>query len=255
MKSGIYKITSPIGSVYVGKSNDIDRRWEDYSFGHCKNQTTLYLSLVRYGYLNHKFEIVEDIDPSSDDTFFLERELFYWNKYKNEGSIMLNKNKPYRGIVIKERKKTKLEVKASKPITQFTKEGRFIKVWSSTVEASEGLRISRATIFSAIKKDYIVINKFRFREGIVEKDIIVKPKSYTKNRSKIRYKVNRFGVLQYSKEGELIKEWESSKEVESNLGIKFYYINKALNPNVPYITSGGFVWRRAPVSVGVLKVN
>jgi len=55
---GIYKITSPIDKIYIGKSRNIIRRFSNYKSLQCKNQIKLYNSLVKYGYDNHLFEII-----------------------------------------------------------------------------------------------------------------------------------------------------------------------------------------------------
>lgn len=70
---GIYKITSPSGKIYIGKSIDVKKRIEYYKRGHCKSQTKLYRSLVKYGYDNHKFEIIEECLEVEID----EREIFW----------------------------------------------------------------------------------------------------------------------------------------------------------------------------------
>jgi group I intron endonuclease len=57
---GIYKITSPSGRIYIGQSVDIVKRKQQYSSGiNYNNQTKLYNSLVKYGFSEHIFEIVE----------------------------------------------------------------------------------------------------------------------------------------------------------------------------------------------------
>lgn len=56
---GIYKITSPVGKMYIGKSEDIYVRWDSYKRCTCKAQVRLYYSLKKYGSENHKYEIVE----------------------------------------------------------------------------------------------------------------------------------------------------------------------------------------------------
>ncbi len=55
---GIYKITSPSGSIYVGQSSDINGRWSDYKCLDCKKQGRLYNSLKKHGVENHSFEII-----------------------------------------------------------------------------------------------------------------------------------------------------------------------------------------------------
>lgn len=56
---GIYKITSPSNRVYIGQSRDINTRLKNYVKLRCKSQTKLYNSLKKYGYNNHKIEIIE----------------------------------------------------------------------------------------------------------------------------------------------------------------------------------------------------
>jgi len=60
-KCGIYKITSPIGRIYIGQSIDIDYRFKKYRLlsGGLKSQTRLYRSLLKYGHETHIFEIIE----------------------------------------------------------------------------------------------------------------------------------------------------------------------------------------------------
>lgn len=57
---GIYKITSPSKRVYIGQSVDIHKRFRNYNTLHnCKGQFRLYNSFLKYGAINHKFEIIE----------------------------------------------------------------------------------------------------------------------------------------------------------------------------------------------------
>ena len=71
---GIYKITSPKGRVYIGQSNNIKRRFKEYSkLQNCKGQTKLYNSLLKYGVDNHSFEIIEECE----EVLLNERERYY----------------------------------------------------------------------------------------------------------------------------------------------------------------------------------
>lgn len=77
MKSGIYKITSPSGRVYIGQSIDVESRIKKYANLNCKKQVLLYASFKKYGVSNHIFEIVELCDIK--DLNKMER--FYQDKY------------------------------------------------------------------------------------------------------------------------------------------------------------------------------
>ena len=57
---GIYKITSPSGRVYIGQSRQIEKRLKNYSGAWCKGQVKLYNSIMKYGWINHAFEVIEE---------------------------------------------------------------------------------------------------------------------------------------------------------------------------------------------------
>ena len=56
--SGIYKITSPSGKIYIGQSNNVKRRIVEHKSRSKKNNTKLYASLRKYGLNNHNVEIL-----------------------------------------------------------------------------------------------------------------------------------------------------------------------------------------------------
>lgn len=58
--TGIYKITSPSGRVYIGQAVDIEDRFKDYRSYSCKSQIKLYNSLKKYGVDEHIFEYKEE---------------------------------------------------------------------------------------------------------------------------------------------------------------------------------------------------
>ena len=60
--SGIYKITSISGNIYIGCSKDIENRFSFYKNMDCKYQTRLFRSLSKYGLSEHVFEILKIID-------------------------------------------------------------------------------------------------------------------------------------------------------------------------------------------------
>lgn len=76
---GIYKITNPKGKVYIGQSFDIAKRFRYYRNLHCKAQKKLFNSLLKYGYLNHNFEIVEECKIEELN----EKEIYYINLFQS----------------------------------------------------------------------------------------------------------------------------------------------------------------------------
>lgn len=73
IKGYIYKITNPSGKVYIGQTVDLKVRKNKYKYLNCKNQTRLYRSLLKYGWENHIFEVLETIDiVNNEDLNILE---------------------------------------------------------------------------------------------------------------------------------------------------------------------------------------
>jgi group I intron endonuclease len=89
MKSGIYKITSPSNKIYIGQSWDIDKRKIYYKNSLCKEQPKIYNSIKKYGWMNHKFEIIEEVDTLNQN-ILNEKEVYWIKFYRNIGFELLN---------------------------------------------------------------------------------------------------------------------------------------------------------------------
>lgn len=83
---GIYKITNPIGQVYVGQSVNLEMRKYGYSKMNFNTITKLIKSLKEYGWNNHVFEIL--IECKKEDLKDLERH--YQDLYECIGENGLN---------------------------------------------------------------------------------------------------------------------------------------------------------------------
>ena len=77
MTGVIYKITNPKGKIYIGCTIDFKRRLSEYRRLSMVGQVKLYNSLIKYGYDNHKFEIVEECS----DEVLHEREIYFIKHY------------------------------------------------------------------------------------------------------------------------------------------------------------------------------
>ncbi len=88
-KIGIYKITSPTGRIYIGQSRNIPKRIKSYGqdwFLNSDKQPRLRNSINKYGYSNHKFEVVEYCDLRDLN----KRERHYQDKYNVVSDLGLN---------------------------------------------------------------------------------------------------------------------------------------------------------------------
>lgn len=80
---GIYKITSPSGKIYIGKSKNIKRRISEYKRNNHISQPKIYNSILKYGWSSHNFEIIHLCDESELNN--LER--FYIKKYNTFNTV------------------------------------------------------------------------------------------------------------------------------------------------------------------------
>jgi group I intron endonuclease len=89
--TGIYKILSPTGKVYIGQSFDIIQRWRVYK---CVNKTSpknnINRSFLKYGYTNHLFSIVHELPIDVSKEVITDYEQFYMDRYKDCGFTLLN---------------------------------------------------------------------------------------------------------------------------------------------------------------------
>jgi group I intron endonuclease len=85
-KIGIYKITSPSGKIYIGQSVDINKRFTTYKNLDCIKQHILYKSLIKYGYENHKFEILIICNVDELNTY----ERYYQDLFSTIGKDGMN---------------------------------------------------------------------------------------------------------------------------------------------------------------------
>lgn len=76
---GIYKLTSPLGKVYIGQSKNIKQRLNNYKKLRCKKQPAIYNALIKYGSESFKFEIIEECEKE----FLNELEQFYIKKFNS----------------------------------------------------------------------------------------------------------------------------------------------------------------------------
>lgn len=83
---GIYKITSPSGKIYIGQSVYIEGRLSKYKSARCKTQRILYNSILKHGWENHIFEIVEECS----EELLNERERYYQDLFDCVGDNGMN---------------------------------------------------------------------------------------------------------------------------------------------------------------------
>lgn len=182
VSAGIYKITSPSNNVYIGQSRNIKRRWSEH-FHKCKViKTVLQRSFIKYGVVEHKFEMVQelpfDISQKEMDSYeqsyidfykFLgftllnSKEAGCYGKHTDEtkeklrllntGKKLSDETKLKIGLKSKGNKhrlgqKVSMEtmIKKSKPVLQYSKSGEFVCEFISAIEAQRKTGIFQTNI-------------------------------------------------------------------------------------------------------------
>ena len=227
MKIGIYKITSPTNRVYIGQSVDIEKRWKDYdNIKNISKQGKLYNSFIKYGVINHKFEIIEECLIEQ-----LNKRERYWQDYYNVLKGGLNCRLTKDGDKSGKDSKYTIDIrsqKIKKKILQYDLEGNFIKEWNSIVEPKTQLKINN--IISVLKNKHKQAGGFIWR---YKEDENYPLKIEVNLRSDLKR-----SIIQYTKDKQFIKEWDYIKQAQDELGIGD--LDSCLSGRTR--TAGGFIW-------------
>jgi group I intron endonuclease len=175
----IYKITNPIGQIYVGQTRNYTARINAYNKMQCKGQKLIYCSLKRYGIENHNFEILSKTNTNNLDEleiFFIEKEGSYYYNNKKIGLNLTLGGTSKKGYITSNKTKNKIS------------------------KGNKGKkRLIRRIVSEETKLKMSNVRKDKISKGII--------------------KINKKVILQYSLEGSLIKEWGSMLEVCKFIGI------------------------------------
>jgi hypothetical protein len=227
MSIGIYKITSPSNKVYIGQSVDIERRFKHYkNIDGIKGQKKVYYSIQKYGYENHKFEIIEECFLDE-----LNSKEIYWMEFFQSISLGLNIceggnnfGRINKGVKRSESVKVKISCTkklnprvntpdmiqncrnastTKKPIYQYTLKGEFIKEWESINEASRKLNIRNDGISGCLRKQQRTAYGYQWFYTLQDKVLPIteysKPSKWIGNRNiKIDNRINEI-LEMYSK--------------------------------------------------------
>jgi hypothetical protein len=147
---GIYKITSPTGKIYIGQSTNINNRKYYYSSIKCDKQPKLYNSLLKYGWEQHIFEIVEECNLEQ-----LNDKEIYWGMYYNvlgedglnlrlgdANGVCSEETKQKIGLTNSRPKPNNFNSALKKPVLQFDKQGNLIAEYESYHDAKNKTGLS-----------------------------------------------------------------------------------------------------------------
>jgi len=203
----VYKITSPTNKIYVGSTSlSLEKRWKRYKTLDCKKQVKLYNSLKKYGVENHTFE--EIWFGNINDMLKYEAILgkFYEVLDKNKGlNLKLPKiNDIYQTVSLETCKKISL----SKIGYKFSQEAKN--------------KMSK----SHLNKPNLKARGLKRTKETCEKMSMNRPK---------------ICILQYTLNGDFVKEWSSIIEASIVLNLNNNCISRAVSGK--FNKAGKFLWK------------
>lgn len=231
--SGIYKITSTVHPerFYIGSSVSLHKRksehFSDLKKGiHPNPKLTCHVN--KYGVGDLSFVVVEYCNKE----VLIHREQFYIDTLNPWFNIAQTAGTT-RGIKFsKESIKRRID-RVKRKVLQFSLDGEFIKEWDSPTDAAKELCINRKGIYEQLRSP----QRLKSSQGYIwrYKDEYNNEPVCSANGS------NKRPILQYSKDGDFVKEWESARSAA------LYY--KRNDRNITNVCRGfhstvaGFMWK------------
>ena len=204
--------------MYIGQSISIEKRLTRYinMSTKTKGQTKVWRSLKKYGSAHHIYEIIEELDVK--DLNVRER---YWQEFYDSVNNGLNcvytKTNDKSGAVSEETRK------------RISESQKGNKNWLGKKHTEESKNKIRQKNIGRRYSDKV--NKSKGRKGSVSP---MKGKIGSDNPISKK-------IIQYSKNGVFIKEWDSQMNVTRELGFSNSNISSCCNGALK--TSSGFIWK------------
>lgn len=255
--TGIYKITSPSGKVYVGQSVDIYRRWIEHRAG-CNYKSHLQYSFSKYGYDNHRFEILEQLPHSVTQDDLNQWEQKYIDLFRVQGISLMNAKdggSPGKNFSASYKKKlsenAKLHAKNNPDwLKRFYSAGvAAARDWHSSEEGIQWHKEHAA-------KHGIGHDNYGEAECGMCKEKFIKKKKHQKfchANCKAKHLRRRRGasdqlhnakpVLQYNDSGVVVGQFKTMKDAAKNIGVGVSAISQACSNKRR--TIGGYRWKYA----------
>lgn len=158
----IYKIVNPVGSVYIGKTRNLENRIKQYKYGSHPHQRLISASIKRHGYLNHSIDVIDSF--SSDEKYAEGKEIFWIRSFMSNVNLFPEMNglnltiggsgsfgvrmSEYTKSRMRESKRSK-----SKPVLCYDLNGNYITEYPSINAAARGINVQTCSIVRVLKGD------------------------------------------------------------------------------------------------------
>lgn len=231
MRTGyIYKITNPTGKVYIGQTDNIERRKSQYRRLRTKKQAVLHCSLLSHGWDKHIFEIIETITTDEDLTLILdEKEIYYialyrCNKYRYQEDGGMNLTDGGTGVKRGRKLTEKERLVNAKAVDCYNIDGTFYMTFSCMKDGEKHFSPNNkgkwsATISTAIKNKVIAYKKvWKFTEQDISfiDEVINNVKNKKENRTV--HPNHKRAIVSFNPDGSLFMEFESGADAARYFG-------------------------------------
>lgn len=235
MSAGVYRLTNLVSKeIYVGYSNNLEKRYKDYKHNRVKTQPLIYKSILTHGFQNHKFDVLFTFDeePTTNQLKLVESIFIRYYKYW-KGDTMLNTNDGGGGSrrLTDSEKEKKGQLRRGffrKAVLQYDLNGIFIKKWDSILGLSKELSLDYNLLIRCLKnKDNVrTVGGFQWK--------------YDTSNVETR-------LGQYDLDGNLIKVWTNAGDFLRTTGRSVTAvtgINDVVTGRRNAKTAYGFMWKQ-----------
>ena len=224
MKGIIYKYTSPSGKSYIGQTIQTKEQRERHGKGY-ERCPVFYKAIQKYGIENFTYEILEEVEQEKLD----EREIYYISLYDTLVPNGYNVSTGgLQGCVPESCKKT----------LQFDLCGNLIKEWSSLSEAVRFYNMNKGNIAACCRHEKRTAEGYiwQYADDVQLEFHIEDQRTYSAIRQGTR-----IPVLQFTLDGELVREYESISQAYEITKIR--HIGESLRHPESRHTCGGYIWK------------
>ncbi len=224
---GIYKITNPTHRIYIGQSINIEQRWKGYSITRLKSQPKIKNSIIKYGFENHNFEIIEECSLEQLNERETYWKLHFLNEVQGDWSKVLfcelhdTGGGPRNEITKQKISNTKTGVKS----TQKTKDN--ISLGKTGVKFSDTHKQNITNSKKGCKYPTFSTRKDKGVSRNYHIEAVIEAKSKP--------------IYQFDKSNNFIKEFKNGVEASKLLNLPQSNINSCCNNKVK--TCGGFIFK------------
>ena len=243
----IYKITNKInGMVYIGSTNEIERRWRQHreassNINDHHYNYPLMKAFRDFGITNFTFEVIEE---TSDWRNIIELE-HYWivkencvipngyNQTDRTDSPMFDPE------IAKKMSDTKRE-KYGKKVCEINSKNNILQVWNSLAEAGEATKLDRYKISNVCNGTRLTTGNRRFR--FLDEDYhIIEPELKINQTQSNRITKTSRKVIKLNENDEMIQIYDSISLAAADTGCDSSAISKVCNGKRN--KCGGFKWK------------